>query len=359
MGRRESNAKSLCALAAHIFVIGGASDTVLPISRATQCTDTVESSPVQFYYETNDMIQAGAYGQRLGEFLHLKDEPPLLVTRAMSGAEIAVTETRDDNPVSRLSGTLKSEDAYLISLKLRDYPDCELWERGTYTMKADVRAGATYLYDLRRDPRYLINKPFHSISFIYRVLHSTALLSNLARRASAACPAQREFCYDDAVIRHISASLCQGMRRPDEVNQLFIDHMMLALTAHVARVYGNLPLGTERIRGSLAPWQMKRACERIETTVGGKLSLVQIAAEFGLSASHFARAFKISTGLPPHQWLLHQRVNAAKQLMTVHEFPLSRKLRYHRDLQTKVTSHGSFLPGRVSLAAWRREMRRT
>src|ERR1700712_3182091 len=98
------------------------------------------------------MNQAGAYGRRLGQFLHLKDAPPLLMTRALRGGEIAVTETRDDQPVSRLSGKLKSEDAYLVSLKLRDYPDCELWERGKHVGNADVRAGATYLYDLRRDP---------------------------------------------------------------------------------------------------------------------------------------------------------------------------------------------------------------
>jgi AraC-like DNA-binding protein len=61
---------------------------------------------------------------------------------------------------------------------------------------------------------------------------------------------------------------------------------------------------------------VKRACERL-------LSLQQIAAELDLSVSHFSRAFRASTGLPPHQWLLHQRVEAAKQLMTVRDLPLS------------------------------------
>jgi AraC family transcriptional regulator len=32
-----------------------------------------------------------------------------------------------------------------------------------------------------------------------------------------------------------------------------------------------------------------------------------MAADFDLSVSHFSRAFRISTGLPPHQWLLRQR----------------------------------------------------
>ena len=49
----------------------------------------------------------------------------------------------------------------------------------------------------------------------------------------------------------------------------------------------------------------------------------QIAAELDLSVSYFSRAFRISTGLPPHQWLLCQRVKAAKQLMAIRDLPLS------------------------------------
>lgn len=74
------------------------------------------------------MTQAGAYGQRLGQFLRLKDTPPALITRTLRSAELAVTETRDDSPVPGLSGSLTAEDAFLVSLKLHDYPDCELWE---------------------------------------------------------------------------------------------------------------------------------------------------------------------------------------------------------------------------------------
>jgi PAS domain S-box-containing protein len=66
-------------------------------------------------------------------------------------------------------------------------------------------------------------------------------------------------------------------------------------------------------RGGLAPLQVKRACERLESDLSGKLSLRQIAAEFGLSVSQFSRAFRISTGLPPYRWLLGQRVSAAER----------------------------------------------
>src|SRR5882757_11480966 len=163
---------------------------------------------------SNPMTRTGAYGQRLGQFLHLEQAPPSLMTRSLRSVELAVTETRNDDPVPDLSGSLASEDAFLVSLKLRDYPDCELWERGKCVMKADVRAGATYLYDLKRDPRYVINKPFHSLFFYL----PRSALGDIARQPGV--PRIGELSYepgighDDAVIRHIGASLQQGLHRP-------------------------------------------------------------------------------------------------------------------------------------------------
>ena len=81
----------------------------------------------------------------------------------------------------------------------------------------------------------------------------------------------------------------------------------------------------------------------------------QIAAEFDLSVSHFSRAFRISTGLPPHQWLLRQRVKVAKQLMTVRDLPLSEiAISAGFANQSHFTRVFSAAVG-VSPAAWRRE----
>lgn len=300
------------------------------------------------------MTQAGVYGQRLGRGLHLK-EAPALITRSLRSAALAVTEVRNDDPTRDLSGSLAAEDAYLVSLKFRDYPDCECWEQGRCVTKADVRAGATYLYDLKRDPRYVIDKPFHSLFFYL----PRSALGNLARQPGA--PRIGELSYepgvghDDAIIRHIGASLREGLQRPDETNQLFVDHMLLALTAHVAQTYGGLKPAATPGRAGLAPWHVRRACDRLESDLTGKVALQQIATELGLSVSHFSRAFRISTGLPPHQWLLRQRVTAAKKLMTLRDLPLSEiAIAAGFANQSHFTRVFSSMVG-VSPGAWRRD----
>lgn len=301
------------------------------------------------------MTPAGAYGQRHGQFLHQKNAPPSLITRTLRGFALAATETANNNPVPGLSGQFPLEDAYLVSLKFRDYRDCECWERGRCVIKADVRAGATYLYDLKRDPRFVIDKPYHSIFFYL----PRAALDDFAKQAGA--PRIGELAYqpglghDDAVVRHLGASLQDALHRADQANQLFVDHVMLALVAHVAHTYGGWRPGDEPARGGLAPWQVKRVSERLESDLGGTLSLQQIASEFDLSASHFSRAFRRSTGLPPHQWLLRRRVEAAKQLMAVRDLTLSEiAIAAGFANQSHLTRVFSSLVG-ASPGAWRRE----
>ncbi|MGE5104439.1 MAG: helix-turn-helix transcriptional regulator [Betaproteobacteria bacterium] len=42
------------------------------------------------------------------------------------------------------------------------------------------------------------------------------------------------------------------------------------------------------------------------------MSLAQLAAQCGLSERHFTPAFRQSTGVPPHRWLLRRRVLRGK-----------------------------------------------
>jgi len=67
------------------------------------------------------------------------------------------------------------------------------------------------------------------------------------------------------------------------------------------------------VRG-LAPWQERRAEELMDQTLD--ITLSQLAESCRLSVSHFVRAFRHSTGLSPHQWLIRRRVNKAMALLS-------------------------------------------
>ena len=68
-------------------------------------------------------------------------------------------------------------------------------------------------------------------------------------------------------------------------------------------------------RGGLSPGQLQRAQDLMIESLKARVPLARLARECGLSERHFARAFRQSTGLPPHRWLVDHKVERAKQLL--------------------------------------------
>lgn len=61
--------------------------------------------------------------------------------------------------------------------------------------------------------------------------------------------------------------------------------------------------------------QLKRTIEYMQASLLRDVRLQELASVAGLSASHFGRAFKRSTGLTPHRWILEHRIQLAQRLM--------------------------------------------
>ena len=76
-------------------------------------------------------------------------------------------------------------------------------------------------------------------------------------------------------------------------------------------------------KGGLASWRLKRALELLEGDLGAPPTLAELARHLGLRPTSFCRAFKQSTGLSPHQYLLSHRINCAKQMMRDQERSLT------------------------------------
>lgn len=69
-------------------------------------------------------------------------------------------------------------------------------------------------------------------------------------------------------------------------------------------------------RGGLSAHNLRRITDYVEEHLSEELGLVQLAELVGLTPWHFCRAFKRSTGLPPHRFLIQARVERAKRLLS-------------------------------------------
>jgi AraC-like DNA-binding protein len=67
--------------------------------------------------------------------------------------------------------------------------------------------------------------------------------------------------------------------------------------------------------GGLAPWQAELALRLLLRDLCAEVPVAQVAILCGLSRSYFTRAFKVSMGMPPHRWLVRQRVRRAAEML--------------------------------------------
>ena len=77
-----------------------------------------------------------------------------------------------------------------------------------------------------------------------------------------------------------------------------------------------------RLKGGLAPAQRKRLMDYIDSRLAEPISLGELAAFAALSEYHFARMFRESFGMPPHQHVLARRLERARWLLRETALPL-------------------------------------
>ena len=269
-----------------------------------------------------DGVMTEGYGQRFGERLQVKNAPAI-VTRTLRNADIAVTEIRCDNPPLEMTGAFQREDAFVITLHLRDRPNHEYWEDGRRALVCDFRAGDICLHDLKRDPSALLDRPYHTLFFYL----PRVALDAIADEANV--PRIRDLSYkpgaavNDATISSLGSLLLPALRHPDQANRLFVDHVLLAVGVHIAQTYGGMRLVSRPVRGGLAPWQEQRAKEVLRANLKGGVLLKEVARECGLSVSYFSHAFRRTLGVAPHKWLIEQRIVLSKEKLRDDRLSLS------------------------------------
>ena len=72
-------------------------------------------------------------------------------------------------------------------------------------------------------------------------------------------------------------------------------------------------------RQALSDASLARVFDMIENQLATALGVSDLAAEAGLSTYHFARSFKMATGLAPHQYVMERRVARAKERLSTGE----------------------------------------
>jgi len=114
-------------------------------------------------------------------------------------------------------------------------------------------------------------------------------------------------------------TLCWAMKREIELGypsgRIYIDGLMLAVASRVVARHSSITKRIEERHDGLDGRRLKLVLSFIEDRLAEDLSLEKIAAIAGISASHLKTQFRISMGVPVHQYVIQRRLERAKMLM--------------------------------------------
>jgi AraC family transcriptional regulator len=127
----------------------------------------------------------------------------------------------------------------------------------------------------------------------------------------------------DPTVRHIALALRAGVQSDGALDRMYGEALSTALAVHLLREFGTAVLRPKRPYGGLPREKLVRAVEYIQDQLDTDLTVSEIAQAVGMSADHFTRLFKESTGQSPYRYVVEARVRKAKELLTTGKFTIS------------------------------------
>ncbi|MCQ4633563.1 AraC family transcriptional regulator [Shinella sp. CPCC 100929] len=195
-------------------------------------------------------------------------------------------------------------------------------EQSGRTYDVEVAAGGFYV--IGEEPTTLLSVPEHSDTL--EMYPHTSLLDAVAEEIGRKVPLEptlgrhkgrQQFAVEPLMlgIAHVLRQACLGQRTLSPIEASGLEH---ALVRHLLGP-GKAPHPKGQLRASV----LARVVEKIESDVAQVLTLDDLASEAGLSPFHFARAFRRTTGLAPHRYVLARRMDLAKNRILNTRLPIT------------------------------------
>jgi AraC-like DNA-binding protein len=263
----------------------------------------------QFAHATS--AEQGPYGRRIARLFKL--ETAQARTTALKTALLAATRLTSGIRGVGMTQPIPAEKAYIVSLQLRDLIGNEIWKAGRPIAKGPSPEGSITIVHLADEPVHLLPNAFDMLQFyIPEIAFSELAGDHAAPRISELELRSNEL---DPVMQQLGCALLPALEHPGRTGRLFFDHIVFAVCSHLAARYGRLEERPAGPRARLTTAQERLAKERLVSDLAEDPSIADVARACNLPVSRFIRAFRGTTGMPPHRWIRTYRVERAKDML--------------------------------------------
>jgi AraC-like DNA-binding protein len=208
---------------------------------------------------------------------------------------------------------IPDDPALLLAVQMRPLVKHELWLDGRRVAVPAYQSGALTMLDLRTRPVANLSCSYECVQMFLPWSALDELCDAEGTRRFGDFPILNGA--TDPMLAHLAQIARAAVNPSGPATSLFVESMLLTVHRHLLSQYVGKPFSQSLVRGRLAQWQEMRVKEYIEAHLDTGVSVLQLAAQCNLSPSHFSRAFKASTGITPHRWLVERRIARARQLL--------------------------------------------
>ena len=118
-----------------------------------------------------------------------------------------------------------------------------------------------------------------------------------------------------ALVKAVNAERIAGFPS----GRLFLDSIEQAIAAALVDAFEGRNRPARQLRGGLGPAHLRKITELVYSKMEDELSLLEMAQAVDLSPAYFSRMFRKSTGETPHQFVLRNKIELAKEMLRAPE----------------------------------------
>jgi AraC family transcriptional regulator len=177
----------------------------------------------------------------------------------------------------------------------------------TWLCPAGIREEATRLTD-----------HFPEVLHVYMPQHAFVQVNSEGLVNCSAKNLRYECRVSDPVVHRVTQEIIRELRNETSSGGLKIDAMAVELITALA--HGHVEASPSRqpiafAKGLLDSQRLDRVLQYVEANLETDITVADLAEAACFSLFHFARAFHLATGKPPHAYLSERRLDRAKQLL--------------------------------------------
>jgi AraC family transcriptional regulator len=198
-----------------------------------------------------------------------------------------------------------------------------LQSRGGRTSTRYVRAGDITITPFGEPKRF--QHAGENIVILLKL--APAFIQNVAGEEYALDPSRFEilenFGTPDRKVVTLGKQLLAGLEPEGAVGRMHVESLTTHLAIYLLRHYCTASASLQKAVSKLPPRKLQRALQYIDDNLRGDISLAGVAEALAMSPWHFAHAFRQTTGLPPHRFVLERRIELAKSLLRETDLPIT------------------------------------